>query len=174
MEFKAEVNLEYDDFLAWNKVYAKTSGRKRKTVRGIMWLVLAAAMLSCIVFLIMVGGVDATVIACIVLFVFASLVMLFKNRINARTMQKMYLKGGGTDYLCFDDEAIFIKNSKGEAKYFYSGFTAFYTDGMRYYLLVDDRHAHIVPVKSFVEGNPAMFPVHFCEKTGLEMKEIKC
>ena len=174
MEFKAEVNLEFDDFLAWNKLYAKTNGRKRKTVIRILWIVLAAVMLSCVMFLIMIDGMDATTIACTVLFVFASLVMLFKNRINAKMTQKTYLKGAGTNYVCFDDEAMNTKNNKGEAKYFYSGFTAFYTDGKRYYLLVDDRHAHVIPVRCFVEGNPAMFPVHFCEKTGLEMKEIKC
>ena len=174
MEFKAEVNLEYKDFLAWNKVYAKTSAKKKNTVVNILLVVLTLIMLVSVLLLIAVDGLDSTVITCLVVFTIALVIKLFGNRINAKMAQKSYLKNAGTQYLSFGDEALFINNRKGEAKYYYSGIIAFYTDGERYFLLIDDRHANVIPKKCFVDGEPHMFPAFICEKTGLEMKEIKC
>ena len=108
------------------------------------------------------------------LVVVADGMMLFRNRLNAKISQKNFLKGVGTEYLIFNDEALFARNNKGEGKYFYEAFTELYTDGERYYLLADKKHAIILPKRSFTEGDPETFAAFFAEKTGLAIQTIKC
>ena len=174
MEYKAEIKYEYEDFLAWNKVYAKTSNRKQSRIVGIVFIVLILITLGCTVYMAVIDALDATSILPIALVAIGSAVMLFRYRISARVSQKHYIKDMGTEYVSFCEDAIYVKNSKADSKNFYSGITDIYVDDDRFYFLLDKRHALILPKKQLSCGDFNEFAAFISEKTGLEIKYVKC
>lgn len=173
MEFKAETNLEYRDFLNWIKVHAKTSKKKINTFLNVFTAVGMLLVVAGAIILISLDAVDTTEIFLLIAAAVCFSVIMFKNRINARSSQKMYLKNIGTVYITANDEALFAKTLKTEEKYFYSGLTALYSNGDTYYLLLDKNHALILPKRSFTEGDPEAFAGFLGEKTGLNFEFIK-
>ena len=174
MEFKAETKLEYRDFLSWIKVHAKTSKRKLNTVLNVLITVALVLVVTGAAILIALDALETDVIIMLVGAGICFAVILMRNRINAKSSQKMYIKSIGTVYITANDEAIFAKNLKSEEKYFYSGLTAIYTNGDTYYLLLDKNHAIILPKRSFTSGDPEGFAAFLTEKTGLAVEYIKC
>ena len=174
MEFKAETKLEYRDFLSWIKVHAKTSRRKLNTVLNVLTAVALALIIAGAAILICLDAMDTDVVIMLVGAGVCFGVILMRDRINARSSQKLYVRSIGTVYITANDEAIFAKNLKSEEKYFYSGLTAIYTNGDTYYLLLDKNHAIILPKRSFTSGDPEGFAAFLTEKTGLAVEYIKC
>lgn len=174
MGFKAEIAYEFEDFLRWNKVYGKTENRKRSIAMKVFFAVMLLIFAGCMVFLIIIDELNSTMIVGGVFVALAVIVMLFKDRLNAKVSQKQFVNGLGTEYICFDEEAISVKNNKAEGKNYYSGIYAVYADNERFYLLLDKRHALILPKKCITEGDPESFAGFISEKTGLEVKFVKC
>ena len=174
MEFKAETNLVYRDFLNWIRVHAKTSKKKANAVLNILIAVALALIIAGAAILICLDALETDIIIMLVGAGVCFAVVLMRNRINAKSSQKLYIKSIGTVYITANDEAIFAKNLKSEEKYFYSGLTAIYTNGDTYYLLLDKNHAIILPKRSFTSGDPESFAAFLTEKTGLAVEYIKC
>lgn len=172
--YRAEITYEYADFLGWNKVYAKTANRKLRIALKVLFAVILLIFAGCMVFLIIIDEIDPTVIVGSAFVALAVIVMLFKNRINAKISQSLFIKDIGTEIISFDEDAISVKNNKAEGKNYYSGIYAVYADNERFYLLLDKRHALILPKKCMTGGDPEAFAGFISEKTGLEVKYIKC
>ena len=174
MEFKAELNYEYQDFLLWNKVYARTSKRILNLITKILLIIVIVLLVTSTVLLIIGGGMDFSMALCEIVLAAGVIILLFRHRMSARISQKMYLKDVGTEYVSFGEEDIAYRNAKQEGRYFYSGITAVYYGQERFFILLDKRHAIILPKASILEGDPEAFGAFISGKTGHEVKNIKC
>lgn len=172
MEFKAEIDLVYRDFLNWIRVHAKTSKKKANGVINILVVLAFALVIAGCAIIVSADGFDGVTALLMAGAVICFSVVLFRNRINARASQKSFTKNLGTIHLAVNDEAIFAKTLKADEKYYYSGLTAFYSNGDTYYLLLDKNHALILPMRCFTEGDPESFADFLSEKTGLNVETV--
>lgn len=174
MEYTANVELTYDDFLRWIKVHSKTSRRKLNIISRVFSIIATVVMTAGVVILAWLDAIDTQMIIMIAIFIICFVFLMFRDRFTAKISQKSFTKNLGTLFYTINDEGIFVKTLKTEEKYYYSGVTSVFTDGEIYYILLDKDHAMLLPKRSFTAGDPDCFALYLAERTGLEITNIKC
>jgi len=167
--FKAEVTYEYEDFLSWSRLYARTGGRKKRLIFFVVYGLILAAVLAFLLLGTHDDGFDSLYLAVILILAASLVTVLLKPRIKAAMNNKVFSKSIGTQYLTFNDDAVYVLNDKSEGRHFYSGFQTIYEDSERFYLLLDERQALLLPKRCFTEGAPDEFSGFISEKTGHEV-----
>ena len=174
MEYRANVDLTYDDFLRWIKVNAKTSRKTMTIISNVFIIIATIAMAAGLIILAAFDAIDTDMIIMLLIFLLCFTYLLFRNRLNARISQKSFMKNIGTLFYTMNDDGIFVKTLKSEERYYYSGITAIYTAGDTYFILLDKNHALILPKRGFVSGAPESFEDYITSQTGLTIETVKC
>ena len=174
MEYRANVDLSYDDFFRWIKVHSKTSCSTLTIVSRVFTIIATVAMTAGVVILAWFDAIDTQMIIMVAIFICCFVFLMFRDRLNAKISQKSFMKNIGTMFFTMNDDGIFVKTTKSEERYYYSGITAIYTDGETYFILLDKNHAIILPKRGFVSGAPESFEDYITSQTGLTIETVKC
>lgn len=172
MEFKAEVDLEYMDFVRFNKVYRKNSGKKAIKIINIILYAAASLLALEIIVVAAMGLFDRTMIIAAAFVLVAILSIIFRDRINGKVSQKLFLKDIGTVHVALGEEYAEFSNKKEAVIRYYSSFQKILKDSTALYLFVDDRHAEIIPFRCIVDASVEDVCAFLFKKTGMYVTNV--
>lgn len=166
MEYRAEVDLEYEDFVNFNKAYRKkVAGKATKIVAVILYVVLAFGVLEIVAAAVM-GFFDEYMIFFGALLFAVLVVTLLRNRISGKMSQKLHTKNAGTTHVLLGEEHAYFADKQKTVSYNYSAFKKIIRDSTAIYLFVDDRRAEIIPVRCIVDASAEDVCAFLFKKTG--------
>ncbi|MEA4912595.1 MAG: YcxB family protein [Oscillospiraceae bacterium] len=171
--FEASTRYEYQDYLALNRVFAKTYRRwSARFVR--LFLFIAGSIFSAISLLFLVGdGFVWDWLYILLMGVIFLLLSVFYHYANALQSKRLTVRNMGEIRYIFREDCFFIDCKKGKSMIPYAALESILRYKDRYFLCNDRRHAYVLPRCSFVCGDTAEFEAFLSEKTGREWNVVK-
>ncbi len=173
MEFKAEVRLEYGDFVNWFKLFRSTANRTKSILSSALAVFLSFAFIVMMTVLVLNHGFDKRLLLIIIPFVLCIAVLALKNRIYAAIAVKT--RDSKTDFVLItvNDEGIAAEGQNKRECFEFSEISSIYHYEATYFLIAEKRHPIFIPERSFEETDLAEFESFLKAKTDKVIKKIQ-
>ena len=174
--YQFEFEYDYQDMVTLNHVYSKTYGRRWMIVLTVFGIVVGIVSLLMAVLLIAFHSDEPLWSMIVNRFLLSALLLtgwFWWPWLNAIFSKRMLLKGAGTLTVTLDEKGEHDHNAKGESQHPWSSFVSAYHCRMCYLLLLDKRHAIVLPERALVAGDPATLRAFLEEKLQKEIIEVR-
>lgn len=168
--FEVETQYTFQDYLALNRLSAKTYRRGRTIlfrlltgVTGLFFLLIALLML--------LTDAEGTVLTWLFVgFVglWLMLTAILINHIQAMQTRRMVMDGVRETRFRFEEDAFYVVTAKQTSVNPYSSLHSLFCYQGRYFLCMDKRHAFILPCNGLASGEREAFEAFLSQKSGRE------
>lgn len=172
MEFKAEVRLEYCDFVNWFKLFRSTANRINTVLASALAVFLSFAFIVLMTVLARNHGFDKRLLLIIIPFVLCIAVLALKDRIYAAIAVKTRDSKTASVLITVNEDGITAEGQNKWERFEFYEISAIYHYEATYFLISEKRHPIFIPERSFEDTDLAEFESFLIAETDKEIKKI--